>query len=53
MKIGMTDHYMILGIRKLNANVQVKGSETKTEFHSMRIYDMETFLFDMQSVDWK
>ena len=49
----MTDHYMILGIRKLNAKLQVTRKQFKTEFRSMRNYDREAFLFDLQSVDWE
>ena len=53
IKLGMTDHYMILGIRKLNAKLQVTRKQFKTEFRSMRNYDREAFLFDLQSVDWE
>ena len=53
IKLGMTDHYMILGIRKLNAKLQVTRKQFKTEFRSMRNYDNEAFLFDLQSVDWE
>ena len=49
----MTDHYMIFGIRKLNAKLQVTRKEFKTEFRSMRNYDREAFLFDLQNVDWE
>ena len=53
IKLGMTDHYMIFGIRKLNAKLQVTRKEFKTEFRSMRNYDREAFLFDLQNVDWE
>ena len=53
IKIGMTDHYMIFGVRKLNAKLQVTRKQIKTEFRSMRNYDREAFLFDLQSVDWE
>ena len=53
IKLGMTDHYMILGIRKLNAKLLVTRKQFKTEFRSMRNYDREAFLFDLQSVDWE
>ena len=48
IKLGMTDHYMILGIRKLNAKLQVTRKEFKTEFRSMRNYNKEAFLFHLQ-----
>ena len=53
IKLGMTDHYMTLGIRKLTAKLQVTRMEFMTEVRSMRNYDKEAFLFDLQNVDWE
>ena len=49
----MTDNYMILGIRKLNAKLQVTRKQFKTEFCSMRNYDRKAFLLNLQNVDWE
>ena len=49
----MTDHYMILGIRKLTANFQARRNQIEMEFRSMKNYDREAFLFDLQGVDWE
>ena len=53
IKIDMTDHYMILGIRKLTANFQARRNQIEMEFRSMKNYDREAFLFDLQGVDWE
>ena len=49
----MTDQHIILGIRKLNVKFQAKRTQIEMEFRSMKNYDRETFLLDMQGVDWE
>ena len=49
----MSDHYMIYGIRKLNARLHLTREQIKTEFCCMRNYDQEAFLLDLQSIDWE
>ncbi len=52
IKTGMTDHYMVYGIRKLNARLQVTRKQIQTEFRSMKNYDREAFLRDLRDMDW-
>ena len=53
IKIGMTNHYMVFGIRKLNANRSIIiRKEIKTESRNMENYNREAFLLDLQSIDW-
>ena len=53
LKIGMTDHYMVFGIRKLNANLSFIPKQIKAESCNMKNYNREAFLLDLQSVDWE
>ena len=53
IKIGMTDHYMVFGIRKLNANLSFIRKEIKTESRNMKNYNREAFLLDLQTIDWE
>ena len=53
IKTGMSDHYMIYGIRKLNARLHLTRKQIKTEFRCMRDYDQGAFLLDLQSIDWE
>ena len=49
----MTDHYMVFGIKKLNANLSFIRKQFKTESRNMKNYNREAFLLDFQSVDWE
>ena len=49
----MTDHYMVFGIRKLNANRSFIQKQIKTETRNIKNYNREAFLPDLQSIDWE
>ena len=53
IKIGMKDHYMVFGIRKLTANLSLIRKQIKTEFRNMKNYNREVFILDLQSIDWE
>ena len=53
IKLSMSDHYMIYGVRKLRSRCQVERKQIKTEFRCLRNYDREAFLSDLQSINWE
>ena len=53
VKIGITDHDMKYGIRKLNARVHVRNVKFKTKSRSLKNYDRDSFLSDLRSIDWE
>ena len=53
IKISMSDHYMIYGVRKLSSRCPVERKQIKTEFRCLRNYDREAFLSDLRSINWE
>ena len=53
IKISMSDHYMICGVRKLSSRCPVERKQIKTEFRFLRNYDREAFLSDLRSINWE
>ena len=53
IKISMSDHYMIYGVRKLSGRCPVERKQIKTEFRCLRNYDREAFLSDLRSINWE
>ncbi len=52
LKIGMTDHYLISAIRKINAK-RLLGKQVKlVETRSLRNYDKQLFLDELATIDW-
>ena len=49
----MTNHYMVFGIRNLNANLSLIRKQIKTESYNMKNYNREAFLLDLQSINWE
>lgn len=49
----MTDHYMILCMRKPSANFRAKRNRIETDLRSMKNYDRDAFLCDLQDVGWE
>ena len=53
LELGMVDHYLVYGIRKVNA-WQVKNKKAKVlETRSLSNYDRALFRNDMQQIDWE
>ena len=44
IKVGITDHYMVSCIRKLNAKSKIRKLQNKAEYRSFKNYDKEAFL---------
>ena len=60
IKVGITDHYVIYGIRKINARVKnirdpnvSHRMQYNTEFRNLKNYDSAAFLQDLQRVDFQ
>ena len=60
IKVGITDHYVIYGIRKINARVNnirdpnvSHRMQYNTEFRNLKNYDSAAFLQELQRVDFQ
>jgi len=54
IKTGMVDHYLVYGIRKINAWRSVKSKKQKViESRNMRKYNKIHFRNDIQQVEWE
>ena len=53
IKVGITDHYMVCCIRKLNAKSKIRKLQNKAEYRSFKNYDKEAFLSDLRAIDWE
>ena len=55
LETGMVDHYLIYGIRKINAwRIKKPTIPPKiVEFRNMRKYDKSLFQEDLKQIDWK
>ena len=54
IKTGMFDHYLVYGIRKINAWRSFKSKKQKViESRNMRKYNKAHFRNDIQQVKWK
>ena len=53
LETGMVDHYLIYGIRKLNARRLIRNKTQKViESRSLKRYDKTAFQRDLGSIDW-
>ena len=53
LKIGMVDHYLVYGIRKINAWWQKNKKPKVVETRNLKKYDRSLFRNDLQQVDWE
>ncbi len=53
IKIGITDHYMVYCIQKLNTKSRTCKLQNKTEYRSLKNYDKKAFLSDLRTIDWE
>ena len=55
LETGMVDHYMVYGVRKVNAwRLKKEHAKPKlVESRNMKQYDKALFLNDLQQIDWK
>ena len=52
VRIGMVDHYMVYGVRKINAWRLKKKKPKIIETRSLTKYDKELFRNDLRQIDW-
>ena len=53
LRIGMVDHYMVYGIRKVNTwRLKRKNKKKVVEARSLTKYDEISFINDLRQVDW-
>ena len=52
LQMGMVDHYMVYGVRKINAWRLKKEKPKIVETRSLSKYDKELFRNDLRQVDW-
>ena len=53
LRIGMVDHYMVYGIRKVNAwRLKGKNKPKILETRSFTKYDKTSFINDLRQIDW-
>ena len=54
LETGMVDHYMVYGVRKVNAwRLKKEHAKPKlVESRNMKQYDKALFLNDLQQIDW-
>ena len=53
LRIGMVDHYMVYGIRKVNAwRLKGKNKPKILETRSFTKYDNTSFINDLRQIDW-
>ena len=55
LETGMVDHYLVYGVRKVNAwRLKKEHAKPKiVESRNMKQYDKALFLHDLQQIDWK
>ena len=53
LRIEMVDHYIIFGIRKLNARKFRKRKRRIIETRSLSKYDKKSFRNDISMIDWQ
>ena len=53
LRIGMVDHYMVYGIRKVNAwRLKRKNKKKIVETRSLTKYDKISFINDLRQINW-
>ena len=55
LETGMVDHYLVYGVKKVNAwRIKKKRAKPKiVESHTMKKYDKALFQYDRQQIDWE